>query len=406
MDLVPANRPRFRFDPRTALPHEHAMRCLVVCLCFLPALLRAEEAVWWPDTTAAVLRAAGDNGRELESALRRAPPAQRDALRFLVESMPDPDRETLSADFLLRHVDAALAARSAPWMDRVPEDLFLNDVLPYASLNETRELIRPRMREIALPLVRECQTPGEAALALNRTLFAQVKVRYSTERKKPDQNPRETMDSGLATCSGLSILLVEACRSVGVPARVAGTPMWRNGSGNHTWVEIWDGDWHFVGAAEPDARGLDHAWFKGHAAQADARRALHRIYASSFRRTDRPFPLVWDLSINWVPAVDVTARYLPAAPAAPVGVNLLVRVLAAPDGPRVAAPVEITDVETGALVFAGTSRDETADLNHLLTATLHPGRRYRVSLPGTAVAQLLTTTAEAEQRLTLVRPGK
>jgi transglutaminase-like putative cysteine protease len=51
---------------------------------------------------------------------------------------------------------------------------------------------------------------------------------------------------------------VDACRSVGIPARVAGTPMWTNMRGNHTWVEVWDRDWHFIGAAEPDAAGLDH----------------------------------------------------------------------------------------------------------------------------------------------------
>ena len=61
----------------------------------------------------------------------------------------------------------------------------------------------------------------------------------------------ESMETGLASCTGLSILLIDACRSVGVPARFVGTPLWADGSGNHSWVEIWDGGWHFVGAAEP-----------------------------------------------------------------------------------------------------------------------------------------------------------
>ena len=38
------------------------------------------------------------------------------------------------------------------------------------------------------------------------------------------------METGVATCTGLSILLVDACRSVGVPARIAGTPLWSNNS--------------------------------------------------------------------------------------------------------------------------------------------------------------------------------
>ena len=72
----------------------------------------------------------------------------------------------------------------------------------------------------------------------------------------------------MATCTGLSIMLVEACRAVGVPARMAGIASWPGRGGNHTWVEVWDDGWHFVGAAEPDAKGLDHAWFVGDAAKA------------------------------------------------------------------------------------------------------------------------------------------
>ena len=64
-----------------------------------------------------------------------------------------------------------------------------------------------------------------------------------------------------------SIMLVEACRSVGVPARLAGIASWPGRGGNHTWVEFWDNGWHFVGAAEPDDQGLDHAWFVGDAAR-------------------------------------------------------------------------------------------------------------------------------------------
>ena len=42
----------------------------------------------------------------------------------------------------------------------------------------------------------------------------------------------------MATCTGLSIMLVEACRAVGIPARVAGIASWPGRGGNHTWVEV------------------------------------------------------------------------------------------------------------------------------------------------------------------------
>ena len=144
-----------------------------------------------------------------------------------------------------------------------------------------------------MPLVKDCKTPGEAAMKLNSTVFTKLKVRYSTQRKQANQSPKESIDQGLASCTGLSILLSDACRSVGVPTRIAGTPLWSNNSGNHTWLEIWDGGWHFTGACEPDPKGLDRGWFVQNASEAKKDVPEHAIYAASFRRTDLSFPLVW-----------------------------------------------------------------------------------------------------------------
>lgn len=90
----------------------------------------------------------------------------------------------------------------------------------------------------------------------------------------------------MASCTGLSVLLVDACRAVGVPARLAGTPLWTNRSGNHSWVEIWDGKWHYTGAAEPVGGKLDQAWFTARAATARRDHRLHAIHATSFKRTE------------------------------------------------------------------------------------------------------------------------
>src|SRR5690606_17330671 len=109
-----------------------------------------------------------------------------------------------------------------------------------------------------LPLVKSVKTPGEAALLLNETLFKDYNVGYNTKRLRTDQSPEETIAQGMATCTGLSIMFVDACRAVGIPARVAGIHSWPGRGGNHTWAEVWDaGRWHFVGAAEPDRQGLN-----------------------------------------------------------------------------------------------------------------------------------------------------
>jgi pimeloyl-ACP methyl ester carboxylesterase len=283
--------------------------------------LVAEDAAWWPAEVEKALGRAGDNRPEILEALRAAPAEQRKGLAFLVANMPERDLRSLKAAFLLENLALAHRARKeVPWGARLTDELFLDHVLPYANVDEARDPWRKEMYELCLPLVKDAKTPGEAAQRLNSSLFGKVKVRYSTERKKPQQSPKESMESGKASCTGLSILLVDACRSVAVPARVVGTPLWTNKRGNHTWVEVWDEGWHFVGACEPDPKGLDRGWFTGDAAQAQKDSRLHAIYAASFRRTDLTFPLVWGPGREDVFAENVTERYArPQPAAAPAG---------------------------------------------------------------------------------------
>src|SRR5262249_31246853 len=140
-------------------------------------------------------------------------------------------------------------------------------------------------------------------------LFPRLKVKYSTQRKAPNQSPKESIEQGKASCTGLSILLSDACRSVAVPTRLVGTPLWVNKSGNHTWIEVWDGDWHFTGACEPDPNGLDRGWFVDNAAQAKKDVPEHAIYAVSYQKTKTPFPLAWAPDRKDVSAENVTDRY-------------------------------------------------------------------------------------------------
>ncbi len=286
----------------------------LLTLAVLPALPAKDKPGWWPVEIDQALSRAGKNRAELEKALRAVPPDQRRALAFLVVNMPERDLESLSADFLLENVQLAEQARKqAPWGRRVPEEIYLNDVLPYANVDEERHPWRKQLHELCWPLVKDCKTAAEAAQRLNTTIFPKLKVRYSTERKKPHQSPKESIEQGKASCTGLAILLVDACRSVGVPARVVGTPLWVSLRGNHTWVEIWDGDWHFTGAAEPDPRGLDRGWFVPEASQAKKDSRAHAIYAASFRKTRVTFPLVWAPDRKDVYAENVTGRYARAA---------------------------------------------------------------------------------------------
>jgi len=256
------------------------------------------------------LARAGENADQLREALDNAPDDQKEGVRFLVAYMPQRDLQSLSADFLLNNVRLAYRAwNEAPWKDRLPKAIFLNEVLPYASINERRDDWREDFYQRFQPLVAGAESPARAAVILNQKIFKMLDVRFSRARPKPDQSPYETIEAGMASCTGLSVLLVDACRAVGVPARFAGTPLWANKSGNHSWVEIWDDDWHYTGAAEPAGDKLDRAWFSGRAATARRDHPLHAIYATSFKRTGMTFPVVWSRTVDYVHAVNVSDRY-------------------------------------------------------------------------------------------------
>ena len=374
----------------TSFTKRHVLRFCCGAAILAVGLARAEDvagpARWWSDSAERAVVLAGSNGSELLKALRTVSMAQRPSLQFLVENMPEQDLHNLPADFLLRDVARADEDRAhAPWAGSVPEDVFLNDILPYANASERREAWRADLRARCLPLIAGCNTPAAAAQRLNETLFPAVQVKYSTERARADQSPAETMSSGKASCTGLSILLVDACRSVGVPARMVGIPDWSDGRGNHTWVEVWDaGKWHFVGAAEPDKRGLDHAWFEHDASLAQKDSPRHAIYAVSFRRTELPFPLAWGPDSGGISAENVTDRYTSGGGTTPTTrgsgtTRVLFRARAQVNGPRVAAVVHVTGVTDPAVDHFGATKDETADSNNLLAFDLPKGQSFALT---------------------------
>lgn len=299
------------------------------------------------------------------------------AAQFLVDHMPARDRESLTKEFLTNHLDLAFQARNEfPWAKLVPEDMFLNDVLPYAVFDETREEWRADFLEKARPLVKEAKTASEAAQILNREFFKLINVHYNNQRKAANQSAKESMTSGKASCTGLSIILVNACRAVGIPARAVGTPIWTNGRGNHTWVEIWDDGWHFTGADEYDPQGLNRGWFIKDAARAKIDDPKHAIYATSWKRERLAFPLVWAQGNTEVAAVNVTASYVKPT-ANPGSANLGVRLFAKINGDRMVARVSAIHGSGGHVATAETKAG-TADLNNMPRFEMKPGASGRL----------------------------
>lgn len=331
---------------------------------------------------------AGDNAKELKKALKEVPRNEREGMAFLISYMPERDAKSLSADFLLENVEYAYKARAEfPWAKDVPDSVFLNDVVAYANLNENRESWRKDFYERFKKYVAPCKTMREAIDSVNKNVRDELLVDYNTKREKPDQAPYESMRQHMASCSGLSILLTDAFRAVGIPSRVAGTPAWHDDRGNHNWNEVWiDGQWRFTEYYPSD--DLDQSWFltdAGKAVKEDVRKA---IYAASFKPTGSYFPLVWDEDIRYVHAENVTDRYtslyraqLSAMPADGSHVALRVMVFRDKDhaeasGDRVATNLDVFKGDKQ--LYGGRSTGATQDMNDVLTFNVEKNQQYIV----------------------------
>lgn len=355
---------------------------------------------------------AGDNAKELKKALKEVPRNEREGMAFLISYMPERDAKSLSADFLLENVQYAYKARAEfPWAKEVPDSVFLNDVVAYANLNENRESWRKDFYERFKKYVAPCKTMREAIDSVNKNVRDELLVDYNTKREKPDQAPYESMRQHMASCSGLSILLTDAFRAVGIPSRVAGTPAWHDDRGNHNWNEVWiDGQWRFTEYYPSD--DLDQSWFltdAGKAIKEDVRKA---IYAASFKPTGCYFPLVWDENIRYVHAENVTDRYtslyraqLSATPADGSHVALRVMVFKNKDhaeasGDRVATNLDVFKGEKQ--LYGGRSTGATQDMNDVLTFNVEKNQQYIIKFVN-GKGELQTQTVEVGDDTTTLK---
>ena len=321
------------------------------------------------------LSLAGNNRSEIEQAITEIPDEQYPGMEWLIAHMPDEDIKTLSAEFLINNCSLAYEAwKNSPWVSEIPEDIFFDSILPYANLNERRDDWRKDFHNKFASIVNSTKTPYEAAVLLNHKIYEMMGVKYSTERPKADQSPYESIDAGMASCTGLSILLIDACRSVGVPARFVGTPLWYNSSGNHSWVEIWDNGWHFTGAAEPTGDKLNEAWFSELAGKAAKGGMKHGIFAATWNNSDIYFPMDWSPGVKTYKAVNVTDRYTRNTQAGEL-VPIRIRAL---DPSGVRRSVKVTVIGQDNFTFEGMSKGESCDANDHLTIMLPKGGNFTV----------------------------
>ncbi|MDG1839101.1 MAG: transglutaminase-like domain-containing protein [Phycisphaerales bacterium] len=229
---------------------------------------------------------------------------------FLNAHMPASEVDRVSQARLSHHANVMRTAwKGSPWQEDVDVTLWREAILPPTHVSERCEDWCDVLIERLQGVDTSGKTVKQAVSTLNAAIGDTLDVQYHpTKRRVPDQGPLETMELGWSSCTGLSILLANACRTRGIPARLAGTPLWVDDSGNHTWVEVWaDGRWHHVEAADPNS--WDSAWFDAKAAEAvNETDPMHRIYAV-MPSGPVVFPLAWAPDRQDIHAVDVTDRY-------------------------------------------------------------------------------------------------
>ena len=303
---------------------------LRLLLCGLAAVAIAIALIVWPserynpanDTALQEVIANSSRAAELEALMADIPVEHHKEMAFLLKNMPDFDRNGIDLELLKENVEYANIAREQfAWAQQLPEEVYLCDVLPYAVVDEVRDSWRKELYGIFAPEVEGCTTMYDAVCAVNANIPRLTGVDYNTLREKTNQSPSESMRQGMASCTGLSILLVDAYRAVGIPARFVGTASWHDNRGNHSWTEVWiDGAWRVTEYYFPSQ--LDHLWFMADAAKARPDNRTYAIYATRFAGGNDWFPMVWadedeDGPIEelpkWVGAENVTQHYIDLA---------------------------------------------------------------------------------------------
>jgi len=210
------------------------------------------------------------------------------------------------------------ALQQYPWTKSVPKDIFFEYVGSFVSVNEARNNWRPLIYDTLFEtLVKTMLDTGESTVEdvikrIDQNMWRMFNINpgaksifFKSGQTPLIYDPMSIIAFGYASCTGLSIFLVDALRTFGIPARLAGTPAW-NGkleNGNHSWIEFYGSDskWHIMesrpasGGGDKDLLNPCQWWFCN-----KERVDNTSFYAARFDRISSSglhFPLAWDDSL-------------------------------------------------------------------------------------------------------------
>lgn len=297
-----------------------------------------------------------------------------------------------------------LQANEYPWSNAAPAEITAAAVVPDTVVDEIPCDWRPVLTPLIAPLVQDCTTAREAVLAISTSLGKATGAYYSMERSKHNMNVLETLREKKISCTGQSILLVCALRSVGIPARAVGVHTWNHIEGNHTWAEAWfDGTWHMIEMGEHD---FNTPWVMEYIGMLNPRHPFQRILAAypPGKTTWWPKKLANAGNLANFAAEDVTQRYMELARRwyATAGIpentqRILIDLLPRQE----TAPVVELVNESNDIISSGQLPTTRDDMRYFTRLTLPREGNHYLRLQGTTERTLLLPTPEPVQIIRL-----
>uniref|UniRef100_A0A6B2L825 Transglutaminase-like domain-containing protein n=1 Tax=Arcella intermedia TaxID=1963864 RepID=A0A6B2L825_9EUKA len=262
---------------------------------------------------------------------------------------------------------AVMADNASKWSSNIPLGLKLGYLLPYATFQESRTNWRPLLFAKFFQLVASSTSTVSAMQRLvspafphnpytNWTAFnwptsplplgnTDFYLQWASSTSPPVVSPFEFAAYGYGSCSAWSSLVTYVARSVGIPARIVGTPCWNTGQfaglakdnprvhdcwnggdgttyggaflNNHNWVEYWDdvnAKWVFLNVPTttdvPDG-GLCDPFSESHGCGYDVRSGCKNASPPGLASQDHEiFSVTWNMEgdvpgLEGGPLVDV-----------------------------------------------------------------------------------------------------
>lgn len=200
----------------------------------------------------------GPMKEEVEGAMSKLTGNEALFMKFLYAYMPISDVGAYDFEVMRSYAShAVFLFETSPYIEKIPEEIFLNYVLDNRINSEDITDCRRFFYDKVIDRI-QGMSMEEAVLEINNWCYEQATYRATSARTA---SPITVYNGGFGRCGEESTFLVTVLRSVGIPARQVYVPRWSHSDDNHAWIESWCDDcWKYTGACEPKPI-MFNGWF-------------------------------------------------------------------------------------------------------------------------------------------------